>query len=179
MPKGDERPERVENESRADKTVDVEFAQILDCRDPSLVRAIYILFKPTSDVFQHLVDHSDREFGVVSLQIIGEHCEQSDVAITEFVRFGKNFVQHATRVGIVPIKLTQKLKDLVDGTFGEDIKQEVPNEEFDGASLLLLARCTFGWIGLDGDEYRFQLYRHNTPDSRRSQATWSDVDQGA
>jgi hypothetical protein len=152
MPKGDERPERVENKSRANKAVDVEFAQILDRREPSLVRAVYILLKATSGVLQHLVDHSNREFGVVTLQVIGKHCEQSDVSIAEFVRFGKDFVQYATCVWVVPIKLTQKLKNLVDCTFGEDIIQEVPNEEFDGASLFLLARCTFRWIGLDGDE---------------------------
>ena len=92
---------------------------------------------------------------MVPLQVVGEHREQSDVSITKFVRFGKDFVQYTTCVGVVPIELTQKLKNLVDCTFGEDIIQEVPNEEFDGASLFLLARCTFRWIGLDGDEYRF------------------------
>jgi transglutaminase-like putative cysteine protease len=177
VPKGDKRPERVENKSRANKTVDVEFAQILDRRDPSLVRAVYVLLKATSNVLQHLVDHSDREFGVVPLQVICEHCEQSDVAKTEFVRFGKDFVQYATCVGVVPIKLTQKLKYLVDCAFGEDVVQEVANEEFDGASLLLLARSAFRWIGLDDDEYRFRLHELHTLDSRHSQATWSDVDQ--
>jgi hypothetical protein len=57
--------------------------------------------------------------------------------------------------------------------------QEVPNEEFDGASLFLLTRCTFRWIGLDGDESRFPTLGVNTPDSRHSQATWSDVDRDA
>ena len=116
---------------------------------------------------------------MVTLQVIGKHCEQRDVSIAEFVRLGKDFMQYATCVWVVPIKLTQKLENLVDCTFGKDIMQEVPNEEFDRASLFLLARGAFRWIGLDGDESRFPTLRVHTPDSRHFQVPWSDVDRGA
>ena len=91
---------------------------------------------------------------MITLQVIGEHCEQRDVAITEFVGLSEDFMQYAACMRVVPIKLTQKFENLVDCTFREDIIQEVPNEEFQRAPLFLLAGCTFRWIGLEGDKYR-------------------------
>ena len=86
------------------------------------------------------------------MQIIREHCEQGNVPITQFVRFGEYLVQDSASMRVVPVKLTQELENFVDSAFVEDVVHKVSNEEFDVGTLFLLAGCTFWRIRLNDDE---------------------------
>lgn len=87
MTECDERPQHVENNARAQKAVIVQFSEVFDRRDPSLVGAVNVLFQTPPDIFQDLVNNRDDEVGVIPVQVIRKHCHKPDIAIIEFPRF--------------------------------------------------------------------------------------------
>lgn len=67
MSEGHQRPQRVEDDTRADQPIDVQFAKEPHGCDAALVDIVVVLFKASSNVLEDLVDNRYRERGVVSL----------------------------------------------------------------------------------------------------------------
>jgi hypothetical protein len=98
MPKRDQRPESIKDDSSTDCSVHVQFTKVFDTSKTSLVeledvfllvrmasRAIYMTYLHSNpDILHGLIQHADPEFGMVSLQIKYESSNESDIPIFQF-----------------------------------------------------------------------------------------------
>lgn len=144
------RPQCVEHQARAYQTVDVQFSKVLYRRYSLLIRAVYVLLQSPSDVFKYLIYNGYGESGMIALQVVGQHCKQTDVAVFDFPRFCENLVQRALYNRIIPIQFPDELEHLVNAFLDKKVEYEMANEQFDWSSFLLDARGTLWGIALDG-----------------------------
>jgi hypothetical protein len=79
--------------------------------------------------------------------LIHEHGE-GDVGLFDLSRLGEHPVEAAERERVVPVELAEELGDLVDGLCGENVADEVADEEVGRGSVFDLAGCTFGRVAL-------------------------------
>jgi hypothetical protein len=98
MPKRDQRPESIEDDSSADCSVHVQFTEVFHASKTSLIeledvfllvrmasRAIYMTYlHSNSNILHGLIEHADPEFGMISLQIEYESSDESDIPIFQF-----------------------------------------------------------------------------------------------
>jgi hypothetical protein len=128
MSERDERPERVEDQARADETIHVELAQKLDRCHPALVHLVDILLEPATDVLQDLVNDADGESRVVALEVVSEHREQAHIPILDLPRLRENLMQRPVHGFVFPVQLAKELEHLVDGLLAKNVINKVPDE---------------------------------------------------
>lgn len=75
MSERDQSPERVKNDARAEKTINIQLSKVLDSRKAPLVDVVYVLLKTAPYVFEDLIHHRNREGRIIPLQVIREHGE--------------------------------------------------------------------------------------------------------
>lgn len=95
VPERDERPQRVEDDSRVDDAVVVQLAEILDSRDPLLVVLEVVDFHPRAHVLEHVVEDCDAEVGVEPPEVVQQDGKEVDVAVLDLPHFRKSVVQLA------------------------------------------------------------------------------------
>ena len=105
MTESNQTPKSVKHDPRVDHPKDIQFSKVLNSRDPLLVVPINVYLHTPADIFQHLVDNGDREFGVVSLKIVGEHSEECDTTVGHFPRSREHLEEHAVDLLVVPMQL--------------------------------------------------------------------------
>ena len=132
MSKRHQRPQRVEHNTRAHEPVDIHLPQILDRRHPLLIQLVYIVLQAPPHVLQHLVDDADGELEMVALQVVHEHREEADAPVLDLPGLREDLVQGAHDGGVGPIELADELEDFVESAFGEDVVDEVSDEELHG-----------------------------------------------
>lgn len=107
------------------------------------------MLQPPAYVLQYLVNNSDSKAGVVALQVICEHCKETDVAVFDLPWFCEHLVQCAPNGGILPVELPDKFENFVDGLLGEHVIDEMADEQLKRRTLFLLARGTLWWVTLN------------------------------
>ena len=103
MPECYKRPQCIEHHTRAHQTEDVQFSEVFHCRYSMLVRVVYILLQPPTNVFEDLIYNGYGESRMIALQVVCQHSQQIDIAVFDFPRFRENFVQRVLYKGIIPI----------------------------------------------------------------------------
>jgi len=93
--KGDERPQRVEDDARVDDAVVVQLAEVLDGRDALLVVLEVVDLHAGAHVLEHIVDDADAEVGVVPAEVVQEDGEQVHVAVLDLPDLGEGVVELA------------------------------------------------------------------------------------
>jgi hypothetical protein len=144
-----ERPQRIEHQTRAHQTIDVQLSKVLDGCYTLLVRTVYVLFQPPTYVFENLIYNSYGESRMITLQVVRQHREKTDVTVFDFPRFRENLVQRALYNRIVPIQFSDELEHFIDSSLRKNIKYKVTNEKLHWGSLLLDTRSTLGRVALD------------------------------
>lgn len=128
MAKCNQRPKSVKYDSRSKQSIDVQLAEVLHCGDPSLIRAVDVLLQSSPDVFQDLVNNGDRETRMVTLQIIRQHSEKADISILDLPGLREDLMKRSSDGGILPVKFTNQLQNLVNCLLSENVIYEMSNE---------------------------------------------------
>jgi hypothetical protein len=79
MAKGDERPERIENDARVEHAVIVQLAEVLDGRDALLVVLEVVDLHADADVLEDVVNDGDAEVGMVASEVVEQDGEEMNV----------------------------------------------------------------------------------------------------
>jgi hypothetical protein len=95
----DQRPESIEDYGSADCSVHVQFTEVFNASEASLIKLedvflfiisisleyLYMTYlHSNSDILHGLIQHADPEFGMVPLQIEYEPSNKSDIPIFQF-----------------------------------------------------------------------------------------------
>lgn len=110
-------PQCIEYDPARDQPVNVQLSEELDRRNSSLIHAVEVRLESSSDVFQDLVNHSDRECGMVPLEVVRQHREERDVAVFELPRLREDLVERTKDHRVRPVGFSEELQDLVDRFF--------------------------------------------------------------
>lgn len=84
----------VEDDWMFNHSVIVEFANVLDLGNPSLVELEVVLLQPEADRLHDSVDNPDDESWVVPVNCAEENCEKMDIAVLDFARLGENLFKN-------------------------------------------------------------------------------------
>lgn len=148
MSESDQRPQCIKDDPTSNQSVNIQLSEILHRRHPPLVDTVHILFQPSPDIFQNLIHHRNSEFTMIPLQIICKHRQQGYASILDLPWFSEDLLQCTSHFRISPVKLANEFENFVDSLLGENIVDEVSNEEFHWRALFDLFDGTFGRVAL-------------------------------
>lgn len=151
MSKGHQSPQSIKDDAGTNEPIDIELAEIFYRCYPALIDTIDVLLQPTANILENLIHDGDGKRRIVPLQIICEHCQESDTAILDLPRLRENFVKGTLHERIVPVELSDESQDFVNGLLCENIIDEMTNEQFHRCALLLRNGGTLGGIALKTD----------------------------
>ena len=151
MTKCNQRPKSIKYDPRSKQSIDIQLAKIFHCGDPSLIRAVDVLLQASPDVLQDLINNGNCETRVVTLQVIRQHREKTDVSILDLPWLCEDFMQCSSDRGVLPVKFANQLQNLVNCLLRKNVVYEVPNEELQRRTLFFLSRCSFWWVALNID----------------------------
>lgn len=165
-------PECIKNQSRGNEPINVQFAQVFSRGNTLLIYTVSIRLKAPSDIFKDLVNNSQREVRMITVQIISEHSKQIDIAVFDFPSFCENVVQCLHNLSILPVQFTQKLENFVNRLFGKNIVDQVSDEQLHRRTLLFFDRSSLWRVTLIIISYLKFRSSFASPDNMRSRASW-------
>lgn len=95
MAKGDEHPERVEDDLGVDDAVVVELAEVADRRDAVLIAPVVVALEPAADVLKDLIDHVDGKDAVEAAEVVQQEGEELNVAVADLPDLGERVAELA------------------------------------------------------------------------------------